>query len=278
MRLELVFNKSGDAIEFDDVLLPGLTEYYINYLDEHDVNEFTWVRSKSSHRHLNRELLRSNFHDINQFLNEEYGITVFNKFDIGEKYFDQDQLNEIHREWVKLNSDENLSIVHNLSCKSADMYNKYQTLNAGTHLAEKGWEILLRNKMFLPPNFVMAPRNVYDQEQVTSFDVANLCIAYGGLGRQTYNKWECDDEVVNEIDTKNFEELYGVIRVNLGKPHTVSPPADYLEFCKRHKVAPLGTRINLANINNYKSKLIENRTVMYRNTTEDESSASLRIK
>ena len=274
MKVVLVFNESGDTIEFGDVLLPDLAEYYIDYITKNNVNEFRWSREKTKLGKLKKEVLREVFTDINTYLNDVYGVTVFNKFDLGDKYFDQDQLNEIHRTWVKLNQDKDLNIIQTLSGESFDMFKKYQMLNTGTHHAEKGWLAQIQNKLDRAPNFVASPVNIFDQEKVTSFDIAGLTLLYGGLGRQTYDKWECDDEVVDETDTTNFERLYGVARVDLSKPHKVNPPVSYIEFCKRHNVPAVGTHINIANISDYHNKLTQNRNVLYRNTVLNGSSTS----
>ena len=272
MNLSLVFIQSGDIIEFD-VIQPDVAEFYINTLNVTGANEFFNNPGQSQFQTYDRIALINIYAEMAEYLKEKFGIVEFTEIDMSTEYFDQDKLNKIHRYYVKKLKTVEPNLVAEL-IKEPGMLDKFQLLNQGVHYAEKNWELKYSNKMWLPPDFVQPFSNPFSQD-ITSFDVCNLTLEYGGLGRQTFNKWEKDDYNINDIDTRNFEDFYGRIAVNLFKPRTVPAPPEYVEYCQQQKMVPYGTHVALANV----SRRIEDsgkiRDIIYKNVKIEDNSLRL---
>lgn len=271
MNLSVVFNNTGDQIDFD-VTLPDVAEFYVNWLDETGTNEFFDRPHLSKFKTHNRMLVVKHYDEMTTLLKERFGVTCFDDIDMTTEYFDQDKLNKIHYCFVKSLATVEPNIISELT--EPGQLEKFRSLNQGVHYAEKHWRLRLSNRSLQPPDFIQPIKNPFERD-LTTFDVGNLSLEYGGLGRQTFNKWENDDENIDDIDTHNFEEFYGQIAMNLFKPRTMPAPPEYVEYCKQHGMVPYGTHINIANVKDLVERSGMYRDILYNNIHQNNNSCYL---
>lgn len=272
MKLSVVFNNTGDQIDFD-VTQPDVAEFYVNWLDETGTNEFFDRPHLSKIKTHDRTLVVKNFDFMVEYLKDKFDITCFDGIDMLSEPFDQDKLNKIHRCYVKSLYQHDPNLISEL-VKEPGMLDLFRTLNQGVHFAEKHWRSRLSNNAQVAPNFIEPVISPFDRD-ITTFDVGNLSIEYGGLGRQTFNKWENDDENIDDIDTHDFQELYGQLAVNLFKPRTMLPPPEYVAYCKQNDIIPYGTHVNIGNAKDLVNKNGMYRDIFYRNLIQQSNSLRL---
>jgi len=273
MKFSLVFNESGDSIEFD-AIQPDVVEFYVNWLDSSGTNNFV-IRPKQTEplTSYDRSELRQYFAELVPRLRDEYGISCFDDIDLTTDWFNQDKLNRIHECYVKMCLLHDPNINYEFSKTPEDMY-KLLTLNQGVHWSEKRWMARFMNVIHQAPDFVLPPANPFKHD-ITTFDLCNLSIMYGGLGRQTFDKWQCWDDNINDVDTRNFEDLYGDIHLNLDRPRTMLPPPEYVEYCTDHNVVAQGTHVALGNAVDLPDRLGMYREVMHNNLIETQDSVRI---
>lgn len=202
----------------------------------------------------------------------------FDHFQLGnhDMYLDQAVLNKIHETMVKSVLLSKSQIQVKLMNHSKEAYDLFQILNLGVHTLEKKWSVMFRNESLQPPNFV--PPLVNTLGNITTFDVTNINLVGAQLGRSTFEKWENFDENADDIDSTNFEHLYGTFELNLFRPRTIAPPPEYLAYCTTHKVLPHGNRISLGNIKNLSEKLGKYREILYNNIVLSNNAVRLELQ
>jgi len=275
MKFSLVFNDSGDSIEFD-AIQPDVVGYYVDWLDASGTNDFA-VRAKQTEplTHYDRSELRQFMAELKDRLRDEFGIRCLDDIDLTTDWYNQDKLNRIHECYVKACLKDNPNINYVLS-ETPDELHKFLTLNQGVHWSEKRWMARFMNAIHQPPEYILPSMNPFTYD-ITTFDLCNLSIMYNGLGRQTYNKWECFDENIDDVDTRNFEDLYGEIHLNLDRPRTILPPPEYVEYCTDHNVVAYGTHVALGNALDLPNRLGMYREIMHDNLIETQSNVRLEI-
>jgi len=276
MKLSLVFNESGDSIEFD-AIQPDVVEFYVDWLDSSSTNNFT-VRTKQTEplTSYDRSELRKYLSELAPRLKDEFGIHCFDDIDLSTDWFNQEKLNRIHECYVKsCQPGIEPNINFELSKTPKDLY-KFLTLNQGVHWSEKRWAARFMNTVHQPPDYVLPPANPFKHD-ITTFNICNLSILYCGLGRQTFDKWRWWDDNIDDIDTRNFEELYGEIDLSLDRPRVVLPSPEYVEYCADHNVVAYGTHVGLGNLIALPERLGMYREVMHDNLIETQNTVRLEI-
>jgi hypothetical protein len=111
--------------------------------------------------------------------------------------------------------------------------------------------------------------NPFDQSLVFNQDVVNFSFHYTYVGRQYYNKFEYFDLDLDCKDHYNYETLEYSFNLNLKNPETKPFSTEFLHWCKRHNIRPIGTQIPIANAVDIDKNLFEYRKILYRNSKAD---------
>ena len=66
-------------------------------------------------------------------------------------------------------------------------------------------------------------------------------------------------------DENSFDNLYGIVDINLKPPETILYSKEYLKWCRLHNREPIGDYLNIGNIVDLVDKLTMYRQIIFRN-------------
>ena len=237
MQFSLVFDKTDDTINFE-AINSDLVNYYITSVNADNKNSFKIQNSKLSS---NIKYLQKCIIDTNDFFVNKLKKTTFTEF-VNANIYNQTILNRLHMVWVKFQI-ENPSISSMLEKIDSNLLTKFRDINNVLHKIE--------NTKFLISNFtsynMWSCENIF-QSSIIDFNSYNLSINFNNLGRSTYNKWINHDDNAYDSDTNDFTTLSGELILKTSKSHTNTAPIEYIEWCQKHNVLPIGHTIGLGNL------------------------------
>lgn len=246
---KLRWTQTQDVIELE-VVNEDVYEYFIGQLNANGINQYTIT--DLGYASLSQEL-QHRFSRIQSFVKTRLHLTDFNsEFDLS----DQDDLNHLHRQWVKLHQKHpNISTIANHALPG-DM----AAINKLIHAVE---ECTLKfEAISLAPHYTMP--NPFGTE-VLGFGTYNISIAYNNLGRSTWQKWQNNDTIVDS-DLNNFDELYTTLSLNVAQIETRSKPDGYKTWCAKHNLPCVGNQMPLANFDRLDENLLQYRQMFYKNS------------
>lgn len=248
--MKVVWTSSGDEIEFAPEN-HALCEYFINGLNN--------LSLACVHSDVNTDWptqLLENLQHINQLLQDT---KLALPFELGDP-FDQQYLNRLHSQWVKLHLTYPKIIVF-LNLKNANLIKKFRGINTMLHRTEK---MFVQSYMGMQETHVFSMHNPF--EDALSFSTANVQLYYHDLGRNIFNKWTNFDSVLGQEDTNDYDKLAADVHLNLNRPMIQSAPTNYAEWCKQQGLNTVpGRWVNLGNFVNLDDKLTDYRKIMARN-------------
>ena len=245
----LRWTQTHDVIELA-VIDHGVYEYFIEQLNSRAINQYTM--SDPEYVSLSQEL-QQRFDRIQSFVHDRLHLTDFDiEFDPGN----QDDLNHLHRLWVKLHQR-----FPNIATVADRVFPEdLKAINKLIHAIE---ESTLNLEAVSPdPDYSMPNRF---GTGILGFGVYNISIAYNNLGRSTWQKWQNNDTTI-DTDLNNFSELYTTLRLHVSRHQTYGPPAEYQTWCKQHGLPCVGSRMPLANFDKLDENLLQYRQLFYKNS------------
>lgn len=296
MRFNLIYQNSGDVIEFETVYNADLIEWFIDQANRRTDNKFDISQgfSKNVDKHITQ--CHWAVSKTNEVLYDLIGIR-FAENDNLRDYLNQNFLNKQHRDWVfsqqeivdidKLRYSDNKT-KSELGWKLHDIYPDdirnpriaevlrhlgyiyaYEEVNMAVHRLEKIWTN--------PIEFANKSRyEVVDNPFVKTFesnnDIVNFSFGYTFVGRQYYNKWQYWDTELNQNDHYNYETLEWAFQINLDRPQTIPYSKEFLEWCKQKDVPTISNQIPIANVVNLEDNLHNYRRMIYRNSKTNNQS------
>ena len=245
----LRWTQTHDVIELA-VVDHSVYKYFVEQLNTNALNQYTV--SDLGYASLSQEL-QQRFVRIQSFVHDRLHLT---DFDIEFDPSSQDDLNHLHRLWVKLHQRfPNIATVadHVLPGDLAAINKLIHTIEEST----------LDFKAVTPdPNYTMLNRF---GTRALKFGAYNISIAYNNLGRSTWQKWQNNDSTV-DTDLNDFSELYTTLRLNVAQPETWTPPARYQKWCDQHGLPCVGSQMPLANFDKLDENLLQYRQLFYKNS------------
>lgn len=290
MKFSLVFDQSGDSIEFDVIYNGDMLQHFVAVSKAEDCNLFTddAVIVDRVDRLLND--LSNCLSLTNSVLFDLIG-TRFPETDNRLDYLDQRALNRQHAEWVR-SQQADLDIdqlrfsdnpkISRLGWQLHDLYpDNIRTIKLAEAMAKLGlifhYEEVnmtvhrLEHFFSMPIEFKAGKKwqifpNPYLDSMTSNNDVVNFGFAYTYVGRQYYNKWQYFDSDLEFQDHYNYENLEFAFQLNLGRPQTVPFSKEFLEWCRIKQVPPVTTQIPIANAVDLEKNLRHYRTILYTNS------------
>lgn len=282
--IKVIFDNSGDELAFKSVNRP-VAEYYIDSLNKVGLNEFSLTQPSSIPVALTN--LRNSIGTVNEFLYDITGTRV-PEFDI-DGFLTHRNLNKMHSDWVESqtvridvkslrNSDNPRTVTYanalfdklpddNMTPTLGEVVSKlgfmktYSKINMDVHrLASGPYRYATREWVEFP--------NGFDKSCVTN-DKYNLTMPFNHLGRSLYNKFVYFDSELEFPDENTFDELLGIVEINLHRKETANYSVEFLEWCKRMNRAPTGEFLNLGYIKDLEENLNSYRLLLYRNLTQN---------
>lgn len=289
MKIKVIFDKSGDEIEFEAVN-HDLVEYYVEALNSSNLNRFhafdniTTIKDKILNVHnsliASDRILRQV--DLKGFIVPD---------NLGD-YVDQRLLNFLHADWasrfnevidVRKNLNHNESsvreIAENLFHSLPDellknklgpilgiikKYDEYGLLNINIHALED----MFNQCKFQTENYIQLD-NTFDKNKILSNSAMNLKFSFRHLGRTLYNKFLRGDDQLEFKDENNYNELLGFIEINFERYQTMPFSQEYLDWCSKNNRTPLGQNLNIGYLTDLDTKLYDYRLILSRNVIDN---------
>ncbi len=285
MRIKLVFEHSGDELEFVPVN-HEVVEYYLDHLDKNNLNNFSTY--DSTYNYISRTIneLQKSISISNEFIQKLTG----KKFDEYSEFefLDQYVLNKIHSQWVNAQTinysiqeyrsngncsknneiDEKLhhglpdeiSVISLDQCLNIlELSHIYRQINENVHILEESF-----NSIKFSNDSYFSISNPFSKFLLSN-DICSLRIAFNHRGRTLYNKFLNFDDKLEHQDENSYDQLLGFVSLHLCRPQTINLSLEYVNWCKERNVIPSGNFLNIGNLVDIQNKLTEYRQVVYRN-------------
>lgn len=255
--MKVIWTLTGDVLEID-VTNFKVIDYWLDQLNLSDKNSFRLVDTTFPDRDLVTNLVE-NIECINQILTK---FKLDPLLDSDSDWYNQDNLNLLHNQWVKLQQTH--KIIELLSKFKGDALQKFHDINHLIHKIEFPISIIYNNdksKIWQTPN-PFGP-------DILQFGIWQIEIDYQNLGRSTFEKWVNYDKNVIDTDTNNFTHFSGRILFNIRHPVNWPAPHDYISYCKKNNVQSYGNKLP---IGNFKDSITTLRHVFYKNIIIDSNS------
>lgn len=191
-------------------------------------------------------------------------------FDLPNDWYDQTQLNRLHKDWAQLRYQQPrlTELLYKIDRK---YFEAYQEMNCHIHLIERSFQYRFRDKMHWRAN------NPF-QQKAYDWQMCHLYLEYPGHGRNAYEKFQwMDDGQDADRDNNNWENIDAFVGVNLGRPYKIEPPQEFLGWCQKQNLVPHGYTLPLANLMNWKDQLARARYIFAQNVGVTNNYFSLEI-
>ena len=290
MKLSLVFENSGDCIDFDVLYNHEILELLVANSNDKNCNYYSddSVIFNQVSKGLNE------LHNAVTLTNSIMPVLTNKKFDEHNdllQYLDQKFLNRQHEQWVlsqkitvdidKLRFSDNSRIskigwrLHDLypdeirKIKLAEAMTQlgyifpYEEVNMTVHRLEQ----FFANKIeFKSANKWDVFENTFLDRMVTNNDKVNFALGYTYVGRQYIDKWQCWDTDLEFVDHYNYELLEFAFQINLDRPQTIAFSPEFLSWCADKQVPPIARQVPIANVIDLEKNLKYYRTMLYTNS------------
>lgn len=176
-----------------------------------------------------------------------------------DNWCDQQQLNTLHKYWVetRLKWPKLDTMLYKIN---PVLFNQYHETNCHIHLIENSFRYEFRD------NSHWRVDNQF-KDKFYNWENCHLSIAYPGHGRHPYEKFEhLDDDPVNfDIDNCNWDNIDAFVNVEFVRPVKLTPPDEFLSWCKQKNLIPNTRMIPIANLTNWQSMLTTAKTMFVKN-------------
>ena len=285
MNFSLIFNNSGDSIDFVSTN-PDLVEYYVDQLNQRKTNSFhvqipTWADSVT--QDINH--LLSVLEDVNSWI-EELTDWRYETFEL-EHYLNQQNLNTLHAKWV-----DSRKKIYNIDDKRIEYDYKGMAEHIHAMFPDHERSILLGNLLhklnrsqqydqvnqavhkvesrFNQINFETSDAYHYDfpnifNKSVLTNDIANFNLTFNHLGRTLYNKFQHFDLNLEHDDENSFDQLLGFVNIKLMPAQTIPFSQEYQQWCQTMNRVACGDKLTMGNIPDLPNRLAEYRQLIYKN-------------
>lgn len=242
----LIWNKTGDFIDLA-VVNCEVYEYFVENLTKHGINQY-------SMGNLNFDQLRDELIEKHTLFRD----FVRNRLKSNTLDFDidpsnHDDLNKLHRAWVKLHQQyPNIGRVFDSSV--------LLRINKLIHQIEE----LSHNVVINTSKPHLCFENIFGSK-ILSHGVWNLGIEFNNLGRTSFNKWHNGDSIA-DTDTNNFDEIYTQLRIKVIPAREYQLPVSYQNWCNQHGLECVGDCLPLANFDNIEQNLLKYKQLVLTNS------------
>jgi hypothetical protein len=293
MRFNLVYNNSGDTIEFETKYNSELIHWFIEQANQKNYNNF--LVSNTIANQIDKRISHCHWalSKTNEVLYDLIGVAFPENTNLLD-YLNQDFLNTQHKNWVfsqlktvdidKLRLSENKSQAA-LGWKLHDIYPDeirhpiiaevlthlgfiyaYEEVNMSVHEIEKLFTHNIEFKSEAKWNIIDNP---FKDTFISNNDIVNFSFGYTYVGRQYYDKWHFWDTNLLNDDHYNYETLEWAFQVNLDRPQTIPYSREFLQWCEDKNVPAITEQIPIANIVNLEDNLHNYRRILYQNAKQN---------
>jgi hypothetical protein len=243
---KLVWKKTGDHID----LVPinhKVYDFFVDNLNANHANQY--AMADLGFEKSQQELL---------ILFDQFRIFVSTKLKSNLIDFDldpsnQDDLNRLHRTWVKIHQTyPNIGRLFDNSIlyKINKLIHKIEDLCQNFSIATAKPDLIFENPF---------------DTKILQHGRFHVNVEYNNLGRTSYNKW-CQGDSVKDTDTNNFDEMYTELTIKCRPSETYELPVDYQSWCKKYNINCVGSCLPLANFDNYEINVLKYKQLILTNS------------
>lgn len=290
MRFSIVFDHTGDHIEFDVVYNSDLLIHFVDRCNLTNSNEFCDGGDVARQVSQLLQQIHSAVTMTNPVMSDLVGFSFDEHTDL-LRYLDQAVLNRQHAQWVE-SQRHTVDIDHLRSSDSThssrlgwQLHEQYpdciRHINLAEAMAKLGFALpydevnlaVHRLEGYWTHNIEYKNHNkwqVFDNpcydSMISNNDVVNFGFGYTYLGRQYYDKWQFYDSDLEHQDNYNYETLEYTFQINLDRPQTIPFSAEFMAWCDAHGVPPVARQIPIANAVDIEKNLRHYRHILYTNS------------
>lgn len=289
MKLKLVFDKTGDTLDYKVIHNHELLEFFVNESNSTNNNSFR------NNNNLDKTIdkLITDLHWALSKTNEVMPFLTGKEFQQNTDlldYLNQKFLNKQHAEWVfsqetvldidALRFSENTTtarlgnLLHELypdeirKIKLAPALSKlgyiypYEEVNMTVHRLERAFghlEYSANNKWEVFDNPI--------KDFYSSSDITNFYFGYTYVGRQYYDKFVNYDTELEFQDHYNYQSLEYSFNLNLSRPQTIPYSKEFLQWAADKNIPAITTSIPIANLIDLEERLFDYRKILLRNSS-----------
>lgn len=258
--MKLVWSSTGDSLELE-LVDPAIFEYWVSQVSSGQKNKFRHVDSTF----VDTTGLAAAVAEVNTIL-VKFNIDTF--VDPGSDWYDQNNLNILHEQWVKLQH-KHKNIVQLLSKFPNNLVKTFHDINHLIHKIEDSVTIVYDNDK----DVVWQTPNIFGSD-ILKFGTWHAELTYQNLGRSTFEKWMHYDTNLVDSDTNNFTHFGGQIQFNICRPIELKAPVEYIDYCNKNNVCPYGNKLP---IGNFKESITDLRHVFNKNVNIENNTISFKI-
>jgi hypothetical protein len=230
VQMKLVWNLTGDSLSIDPTN-PQLMEYWLGQLSHDNIVNFAHNGRCPQYR---LDKFSQYVQEVNQFL-AKTGMQLPDH----EDWLNQDNLNDIHRTYVKHQRGRN--VVELMRMIGGDpAVHCYRQVNQIIHETERTVQY-----QYTGSDHWSCP-NIFGTD-VLMFGRWHVELKYESLGRSTYEKWLNYDTNLKDDDTDDFEHLGSALEFNIGMPLQHRPPVEYVIACANAWLPTVGQTLPIGN-------------------------------
>jgi len=172
-------------------------------------------------------------------------------------YFDQQQLNQCHKDWIKLL--HTYPAVEKLLYKvDQTLFDRFHAINRQIHILESSFRYHVYGV-----DLWRLPNPFYGKAFPTG--EFSLNIRYTDHGRSSFEKWINFDSNPNDDELNQWNSIGASVEIQLGKTYTHNLPNEYLEYCQINNLPVGGCKLPLGNLTDITTNLTRAREIMNKN-------------
>ena len=199
--------------------------------------------------------LRDNVDQVNLFLQS---INFPIQIPIIENMVDQDSLNTMHKNWIRVVRHEP-RIDRIMYKKDKDLFDKFHNINNFVHEIEtrkKSYRCLGIPYWRVENKFadIIPPHGAY-----------NFFVKYTDWGKSSFDKFYSGDLTPNDAELSNWNNIGSDIGISLAQPHFLDFSQDYLKYCATHQISTATPTWPLGNIIDYHNNKYKVENLLYKN-------------
>lgn len=280
MRFNIQFENSNDVLPFVSVH-EGLTEWYIDRLNENNLNSFNFKSNPSF-----KDLIDEMYDSVMQH-NKVMSCINFPEFEVNDRreLLNPWLLNYMHSEWVRskslpVNVDsvgpelrkfvpdgvDEITAINALS--HFNQINQFDVINYTIHKCERGTSKLKIFRSGMNDYSDHQSYILFDNEFGNSIITNNQCSLYLGFnleGRNRRDKFKYHDKDYEFTDENNYKFLSTRMVLDFSPQETIGYSKEYIRWCKKHNIEPTGSRVNLGNLIDLEDNVFDYKRIVYNN-------------
>jgi hypothetical protein len=251
--MKIYWSKTGDYFDVSPID-NDLSSWFVDQCKHNDsgfsVNVFETENNQNSVDDL-IDKLKNDIVKVNDILSK-FKLPLFKE---PTDYFNQFQLNELHKDWIRFiqtyPKSDSIFLKFNI-------HHEFHEINRLIHCIETSFSYVMRCR-----SFWKEPNPFMDKQFPNG--VFNVSIAYANHGKNSWEKFINFDDDPKDYELNQWTHIGSYIKINLVRPYLTEFPKQFLEYCATNSIEPVSNLLPFGNLTGIKDNLAVTRQLMNRN-------------